>query len=153
MDIFLDPSREDLHKTKRETELLRNSSAPSTMRARKYQANCYERFCDSYDYPYLPCNMPRIATFIAYLSFFMIYSSIVNYLSGLSYYLKSRVKQGIDVTDFGIRSTLTGARRMCGKGRGKSVGIFPEDMLDIFSKLAVFEIKVLFCAPSGRTGL
>ena len=131
--FFPEPSREEL--LRRETELLANSAAPSTMRARRYQANCYERFCNNHKLPYLPCDPPRIATYIAYLSFFMIYSSMLNYLSGLSYYLKSRGKQGVDFTNFCIRSALSGARRLCGKGRGKSVGIFRNDLLSIYNRL------------------
>ena len=84
---------------------------------------------------YLPCEPQKISTYVAYLSFFLVYSSILNYLSGLSFYLKSRGKDGIDFTNFCIRSALNGARRLCGKGRGKSTGLFPNDLLCIFNKL------------------
>ena len=127
------PSSKEL--LERECELWDNASAPATNRARKCQANCYEQFCETYEMDYLPCDPNRIATYIAYLSFFLVYSSILNYLSGLSHYLKSRGKDGIDFTNFCVRSALNGARRMCGKGRGKSVGLFPKDLLNIFGKL------------------
>ena len=41
----------------------------------------------------------------------------------------------MDYTDFCIRSALNGARRLCGKGRGKSVELFPNDLLFIFAEL------------------
>ena len=135
------PTREEL--ATRESELLENASAPSTNKARRCQANCYERFCDSYDLDYLPCSPQRIATYVAYLSFFLVYSSILNYLSGLSHYLKSRGKEGINFSDFCTRSALNGARRMCAKGRGKSAGIFPKELLAIFNKLNMLEINHL----------
>ena len=133
MPSFPGPSLEELNK--RESELLKNAAAPSTSRARTYQSNCYERFCDCYSYDYLPCSTARVATYVAYLSFFLVYWSILNYLSGLSYYLKARGHQGLDFTIFAIRQSLSGARRMCGKGRGKSVGLFPNDLLNIFETL------------------
>ena len=69
------------------------------------------------------------------MSFFLTYSSVLNYLSGLSHYLKSRGKQGVDFANFFVRSSLNGARRMCHKGRGKAPGIFPDDLLNIFKEL------------------
>ena len=146
--IGVPPSREDL--AKRENELIDNASAPATNRARRCQANCYEQFCDSYNLDYLPCGPQRISTYVAYLSFFLVYSSILNYLSGLSFYLKSRGKDGIDFTNFCIRSALNGARRMCGKGRGKSTGLFPKDLLCIFAKLdmSIFNNLVFWAATT-----
>ena len=127
----------------RESDLLRNASAPSTNKTRACQARCYELFCDSYNIDYLPCTPQRVTTYVAYLSFFLVYSSILNYLSGLSHYLKSRGKQGIDFTNFVIRSALNGARRMCGRGRGKSVGLFPKDLLILLSHLNLSKINDL----------
>ena len=104
-----------------------NAAAPSTNKARNYQAGCYERFCDQYGLDYLPCDSQRISTYIAFLSFLMVYSSILKYISGLCFYLKARGRAGIDNSDFVIRSALNGAGRMSGKGRGKSPGIFSKD--------------------------
>ena len=89
-----------------------------------------------------------MATYVAFLSFFMVYSSILNYLSGLSFYVKARGGIGIDYTNFMLRSALNGARRICGKGRGKSPGIFPKDLLCIFSRLRMCKINdlVFWCA-------
>ena len=92
---------------------------------------------------FLPCDSRRVATYIAYLSFFLVYSSILNYLSGLSFYLKSRGRTGVDFTNFCVRTALNGARRICGKGRGKSVGLFPKDLLEIFKKLDVNDFNHL----------
>ena len=141
MMCWADPSARRL--AERESELFTNASAPSTNRTRTYQANCYERFCDHYVMDYLPCVPERVTTYVAYLSFFLVYSSILNYLSGLSYYLKSRGQQGLDFTNFHIRSALNGARRLCGKGRGKSVGIFPQDLLNILNRLDMSKINHL----------
>ena len=112
------------------------------------QANCYERFCNQYGLRYLQCGAQQVTTYVAFLSFFMIYSSILNYLSGLTFYLKSRGKTGVDYSNFLVRSALSGARRMCGKGRGKSPGIFPKDLLCIFSKLNMCKVNdmVFWCA-------
>ena len=89
-----------------------------------------------------------MATYIAFLSIFMVYSSILNYLSGLSHYLKSRGSQGVDFSNHFIRSALNGAREICGKGRGKSPGIFPKDMLLMFSMLNMCNVNdmVFWCA-------
>ena len=73
----------------------------------------------------------------------MAYSSILNYLSGLSHYLKSRGKQGVDLTNFCVRASLNGARRLCSKGRGKAPGIFPADLQDIFGKLDMSTVNDL----------
>ena len=135
------PSAEDL--AKRESELLTNASAPSTNRTRACQARRYERFCDDYNFEYTPCDPPRICTYIAFLSFFMTYSSISNYLSGLSHYLKARGRQGVDYANFTIRSSLNGARRICQKGRGKAPGIFPKDLLDIVMELNMSNVNDL----------
>ena len=125
-----------------------NASAPSTNRARAYQAGCYERFCDQYGWDYLPCDSQRISTYIAFLSFFVVYSTILNYLSGLCFYLKARGKSGIDYSNFVVRSALNGARRMCGKGRGKSPGLFPKDLLSVYAKLNMCRVNdvVFWCA-------
>ena len=133
--VSLGPTREQL--ATRESELVENSAAPSTNKTRACQARCYERFCNHYDFSYLPCEPPRICTYIAFLSFFVAYSSILNYLSGLSHYLKARGKEGIDYTNFHIRASLNGARRLCYGGRGKAPGIFPKDLLSIFEKLSM----------------
>ena len=127
-----------------------NAAVPSTNKARHYQASCYERFCDKYGMDYLPCDFQRVSTYIAFLSFFMVYSSILNYLSGLSFYLKARGKSGIDYSNFVIRSALDGARRMCGKGKGKSPCLFPKDLMTIFVSLNMCRINdmVFWCAVS-----
>ena len=42
-----------------------------------------------------------------------------------------------------MRSALNGARRVCGKGRGRSLGIFPKDLLVIFEKLNMSSVNDL----------
>ena len=120
-----------------------NSAVPATNKARACQASCYERFCEQYGLDFLPCDPQRVSTYVAFLSFFMIYSSILNYLSGLCYYLKASGCALLEYSNFVIRSALNGARRICGKGRGKSPCLFPRDLLVIFNKLNMCNVNDL----------
>ena len=49
----------------------------------------------------------------------------------------------MDFTNFCIRASLNGARRLCKKGKGKATGIFPDDLVNIFMELSMSNINDL----------
>ena len=77
----------------REVELFEKSAAPSTVKARAYQARSYERFCNSYGLGYLPCDPQRVATYIAFLSFFIRRYGII--CRGCHFNLRLGVSRGL----------------------------------------------------------
>ena len=83
------------------------------------------------------CNLYCISLFLLSL-FFDTELSI-----SLSFYLKLRGRKAVDFTNFTIRTALNGARRICAKGRGKSGGLFPQDLLLIFKKIDVRNVNHL----------
>ena len=116
----------------REGALEANANAPATTLAMKTQTKKYLELCEKFSYGPVQLLPDQIIMYIAYLTFFIVFSSISNYLSGLSHFLKSNGQPGVDYTDFKIRQILRGARRTCPKGRGKARAILPDDLMKMF---------------------
>ena len=65
----------------------------------------------------------------------MVHSSVVNYLSGLTGFLKANGSPGVDYWDFNIKLAHKGLRRISAGGRGKARAIFPVDLMKMFNVL------------------
>ena len=131
----VDPTGEELRE--RVKKLKDNAYASKTKSSRGYQEKRYFRFCDLYDVDAFAPSVRDIVMYIAYLSFWMIYSSVTNYLSAVCNLLKSHGGFGIDYSDYSIKSALRGLRRVSAKGRGKARALFPRDLLQLFNVLDV----------------
>ena len=116
-----------------------NAYAKSTKSARDTQERRYLKFCEEYSVPPLSPSVRDIVMYIAYLSFWLVFGSITNYLSGLNYFLRAHSGATIDYSNFFIRRALMGLRRISGKGRGKARPLFPQDLLKLFS---VIDVKI-----------
>ena len=133
MICWTDPTLKEVED--RATHLQENSFAPSTNATRASQQRRYTNFCEDYGYDPLKPYPDQIIMYIAYLSFFLVYSSITGYISGLSHFLKTNGQPGIDYSNFKIKQALRGARRTCLKGRGRAKPLFPEQLLILFRSL------------------
>ena len=96
-----------------------NAYAKRTKSARNTQEKRYLKFCEDFSVPPLSPSVRDIVMYIAYLSFWMVFGSITNYLSGLNYFLKTNGKASINYSNFFIKRALLGLRRLSAKGRGK----------------------------------
>ena len=66
---------------------LRNMAyAENTIKTRVSQWNNYIKFCSCYSLIPLPASEEQVCNYVAYLTLTLKYSSIYNYLSGLSYF-------------------------------------------------------------------
>ena len=62
----------------------------------------------------------------------MVYTSVVNFLSCVSNFLKANGSKGIDYMDFHIKQALRGLRRLSSVGWGKVRPLFPDDLRLLF---------------------
>ena len=83
----------------------------------------------------LPCNADQVALYATWLARTLKYSSIVNYLSGLNYFLKQNGAPPIDYSAFIINTTLKGIRRRLGDAPRQAVPILPGMLRAIFKGL------------------
>lgn len=60
-----------------------NALAPATIRARKYQWNCYLEFCTRFKLKVFPCSNYQLSLYVSFLSYFFSYTSVINYLQGV----------------------------------------------------------------------
>ena len=62
----------------------------------------------------IPCDSLQVALYATWLARTLKYSSVINYLSGLNFFLKENGAVPIDFSDFTVKATLKGIRRhMC----------------------------------------
>ena len=126
---YIGPTKNDIEE--RVDHWKKNSYAPTTIATRECQQRKYLNFCNDFGYDPLAPYPDQIVMYIAYLTFFLVYSSIAGYISGLSHFLKSNGLDGIDYKNFKIKEAMRGAKRTCPKGRGKAKALFPMDLLRI----------------------
>lgn len=105
--------------------------APATIRTRELQVNTYLEFCAEvrgWASP-VPCPPPQTCAYMAYLARRMRYSSIRQYLSALSYFLKEAGVAPIDYMDHRIKTCLQGIRRTLGDGKRQPEPLLPKQLL------------------------
>lgn len=82
-----------------------------------------------------PCSSERVAMYAAWLARTLTYRSVVNYISGLNYFLRKSGLKGIEYGDFVIAATLKGIRREKGDAPRRAPPILPYMLLRIFAGL------------------
>ena len=80
----------------------------------------------------LPCSSERVALYAAWLARSLKYRSVINYLSGLSQFLRRSGFGGIAYDDFIIKATLRGIRRVKGDAPRQAHPLLPGMLLKIF---------------------
>ena len=83
-----------------------------------------------------------------------LYSSITNYLSALSFFLKSNGTDQIDYSSFVIKSPLKGIRWKLGDSRKQAMPLLPDMLIKIFSFLTlnlghIFWRAAILCSFRG----
>ena len=91
-----------------------------------------------------PCSSERVALYATWLARSLSYRSILNYLSGLNYFLKQNGSAGIAYEDYIVAATLKGIKRGKGDVPRRAPPILPPMMLRIFEHLT---------ASAGHTAL
>lgn len=112
--MLLIPGVLDLQRQVKELRL--QSVAPSTLRLRSYQWNCYSDFCSSHKLSPFPCSYDKIAMYIAFLSKLMKPVSIASYLQALVF---KHVVLGLEPPKLNhphVKSTLEGVKNKFGAG-------------------------------------
>ena len=87
--------------------------APNSITTRGVQVRRYLAFIEEFQghFPTTPCPPAQVALYAVWLARSLKYTSVVNYLSGLNFFLKSEGAQPIDYKDFEVASTLKGIKR------------------------------------------
>ena len=116
----------------RAVNLRSNANAQTTTSARKTQSKKYLEFCEQFAYDPMHLVPNQVVMYIAYLTFFVVFSSISTYISGLSHFFKSNGQPGVDYSDFKIMQILLGARRTCPNGRGQALALLPDGLMKMY---------------------
>ena len=115
----------------------RKAYAPNPILARKSQVKKYLEivalFCPNYS-P-IPCDANQAVLYATWLARSFKYSSIMNYLSGLNYYLHQHGCEDLDYSDFVLECTLQGIKRTLGNALRQAIPILPSMLRSIFSFL------------------
>lgn len=85
----------------------------------------------------LPCDSNQVALYATWLARSLKYTSILNYLSGLNYFLKRNGVPSIDYSAFVINTTLKGIRRALGDTPKQAIPILPGMLRKMFSFLTL----------------
>lgn len=85
--------------------------APATQRIRRVQWTCYKQFCQEFRLASIPCSDNQLSLYASYLSRFLSYSSICNYLHAVI--LVHRLSHCLppSVSSDSVKLTLQGLKR------------------------------------------
>ena len=103
----------------RAEDLESNTNDTTTNSTRKTQNRKYLEFCEQFSYDPLHLMPDQSIMYVAYPSFFLVFSSISNYVSGLSHFLKSNGQPGVDYANFKIKQVLRGSEGNAPRDVGK----------------------------------
>ena len=84
----------------------------------------------------LPCDSAQVALYATWLARTLRYSSVLNYLSGLNFFLKQNEAPTIRYTDFIVASTLKGIRRDRGCPPKQATPLLPGMLMNMFAFLS-----------------
>ena len=84
-----------------------------------------------------PCSSERVALYASWLARSMRYGSVLNYLSGLNFFLKQHGAVPIEYKDFVVGATLKGIRRVKGDAPRQAPPLLPWHLLRIFEGLTL----------------
>ena len=82
-----------------------------------------------------PCSSKWVALYAAWLVRSLAYRSVINYLSGLNFFLKQNGEPPIDYGDYFVAATLKGIRRVKGDAPKRAPPLLPNMLLRIFQGL------------------
>lgn len=95
----------------RRQRLMCSAYAPATIRMRKIQWRCYLKFCKLFKFQCLPCTDEQLSLFASYISQFMTYSSVANYLQSVVWTHKLCNIYPPSVSSDIVKITLAGVKR------------------------------------------
>lgn len=115
------------------------SYAPNSIIARDFQLKRYLQFIGIFIglLTPIPCDSNQVALYATWLARSLKYSSILNYLSGLNYFLKKNGAQTIDYSAFVVNTTLKGIRRSLGDTPKQAIPILPGMLRNMFQFLTL----------------
>ena len=87
-----------------------------------------------------PCDSKQVALYITWLSKFLKFTSIKNYLSALNHFLKSEDSIPIDYSSYYVKTVLGGTKRYLGCAVHRTAPLLPK------------ELKLMFTHLSNRVG-
>lgn len=96
---------------KHRRELQLTSMAPSTLRIRTVQWNCYRQFCLDHHLASIPCTDDQLSLYASYLSKLLTYFSVCNYLHAVIFYHKLTGYAPPSVSSVSVKLTLLGIKR------------------------------------------
>ena len=83
----------------------------------------------------LPCPSERVALYATWLARDMTYRSVINYLSGLSNFLRQQGGRGIEYGNYSVAATIKGIRRDKGDAPRRAPPLLPVMLIKIFGGL------------------
>lgn len=113
------------------------SYAPNSISTRGVQVRRYLEFIQDFSDSYspFPCPPTQAALYATWLARDLKYSSVLNYLSGLNYFLKQNSSSTLDYTSYELSSTLRGIKRLRGAAPRQAAPLLPGHLLHMFSYL------------------
>ena len=126
--------------------LQRMHYAASSSRTRSAQINVYLGFCEKFDLMPTPCPPSQVALYITYMARRLSASSIRNYVSGLSYFLKCEGSPAVDYQDFTVIRAMAGASRKLGEAVRQAAPLLPAQLKVMLGFLSDAPVHVLFKA-------
>lgn len=95
----------------RRQELLVSALAPSTIRMRQVQWKCYLKCCKVFKFKPIPCSDEQLSLFASYISHFMTYTSVSNYLQAVVWNHKLLNICPPSVSSDMVKMTMAGIKR------------------------------------------
>lgn len=123
----------------REKILYQSSAyAPNSISTRGVQVRRYLEFVEHFSETHspLPCPPAQVALYATWLARSLKYTSVLNYLSGLNYFLRQRGAEPILYTSYEVASTLKGIRRERSTAPRQAAPILPDNLRSMFSYLS-----------------
>ena len=115
--------------------------APNSITTRGVQVRRYLEFIEEFrgHFPTTPCPPAQAALYAVWLARTLKYTSVLNYLSGLNFFLRSEGSEPIDYKNFEMASTLKGIRRELGCHPKQATPLLPNMLRQIFAGLTPSE--------------
>lgn len=115
--------------------IIRSAWADSTLRTRNSQWSRFIEFCQVNDLTPVPADTLTVARFLVDLAHSCVFSTCNNYLSAIISLQKFFGHDPQFRESFFIQLILKGLGRKLGKQVNQKIGLTPEQLLDIYTKL------------------
>ena len=103
----------------------------NTLKTRKSQWRIYFKFCSKYNLIALPTTSEVVCLYVTHLTKTVSYSTITQYVAGVWALHRYLGYEHPDPTQFLIKSTIMGAKRLLGAGTNPAFPLTPENLRDI----------------------